>query len=189
MFLGFYATWSPRPFDELSEPRPAPIRRPLGLRPAQWLGMIGAALLLVGVFVPAFGVRAPGESLLEVSAQDDGVPWDALVVMVLALGSLVLAWKDHCLFLWLTGIGAQIALASSYALWRPQPLSWNGGNLICGLTPNYGLRTGWWLMELGLLLLLLAAFLAELPPLRHWKPMPPTCDARPFPLSEPSRRA
>lgn len=189
MFLGFYATWSPRPFDELSEPRPAPIRRPLGLRPAQWLGMIGAALLLTGIFVPAFGVSWPGQSLVEVSAQEDGVPWDAMVVMTLAVGSLVLAWKDQCLFLWLTGIGAQLALASSYGMWKPPPQM--GPFLCCfGANPTTsGLQAGWWVMELGLLVLLLAAFLAELPPLRHWKPMPPTADARPFPLAEPSPRA
>lgn len=183
MLLGFYATWSPRPFDDLGQPSPdsTPIRRPLGLSPAQWLGMSGSILLFAGVFLPAFGLRWPGQSLLQVSAALDDIPLDALLVIVLAVVSVILAWRDHCVLLWLTGFGAQIALASSYALWRPPPQT--GPSWICWNIPTSGLQEGWWIMELGISLLFGAGFLAELPPLRHWKPMPPTTESGQFPSS------
>jgi hypothetical protein len=170
MFLGFLATWSPRPFDDFGgfDPNPPkPIRRTFGLSQAQWLGVCGSVLLGSGVFLPAFGTRWPGQSLLEVSMTLGELPLDALIVFTLAAVSLVLAWHDQCVLLWLTGIGSQIALASSYALWTPPPTCFP-----YACDP----QLGWGVMQVGLLLLLVAGFLGKLPPLRHWKPMPPAID-------------
>jgi hypothetical protein len=189
MFLGFFATWSPRPFDEFGGFDPNPpqsIRQPLGLSTAQWLGTAGGLLLGVGTFLPAFGSPLRSSLLLEVDLTVDGLPIDGLVVLVLAVASVVLAARNFCVLLWLTAIFAQMAMASSYALWEPSaPVYVPKPNL--GLFfPDSGLRVGWWVMELGLFLLLIAAFLGELPPLRHWKPMPPTADSGQFPSSSAS---
>jgi hypothetical protein len=193
MFLGFFATWSPRPFDEFGGFDPNPpqsVRRPLGLSTPQWLGIAGGVLLGLGTFIPAFGVGSNSvvgprsRLLLEVDLEVDGLPIDGLVVLTLALVSVVLAARNFCVLLWLTGIAAQLALASSYALWEPAVYP-RGPNLGWFL-PDNGLRIGWWVMEFGMFLLLIAAFLGDLPPLRHWKPMPPTMESGQLPSSRAS---
>jgi len=188
MFLGFFATWSPRPFDEFGGFDPNPpqsVRRPLGLSTAQWLGIAGGVILGVGSFLPAFGVGPRSFLLSEAERELDGLPIDGLVILVLAVLSVALAARNFCVLLWLTGIGAQLAMASSYALWDPPAyvIPWE----FCCFRPwDTGLRIGWWVMELGLFLLLIAAFLGDLPPLRHWKPMPPTTESGQFPSSSAS---
>ncbi|MBY0523664.1 MAG: hypothetical protein K2R98_09700 [Gemmataceae bacterium] len=164
--LGFAAVMPPGPFESFQAPqcgRRGSIRRSMGVRPAQWLGIVGSALLICGVFVPAFGYSSFGESLLEVSSSLDIVPVDALIVLVFAVASIAFAWKDHCVLLWLTGIGCQMALASTYALWHPGASTTRSHHCLCFQISTSGLLPGWWIMELGLLLLLVAAFLGDLP--------------------------
>jgi hypothetical protein len=187
MFLGFLATWSPRPFDEFGgfDPNPPrPLRRPLGLSPAQWLGVTGGLVLALGSFLPAFGVGSRSMLLLEVDLELDGLPIDGFLILGLALASVVLAVQNLCVLLWLTGIAAQLTMASSYALWQPPVIP--VAQQFCWVPRDSGLRLGWWVMELGLFLLLIAAFLGDLPPLRHWKPMPPTTESGQFPASDAS---
>jgi hypothetical protein len=182
MFLGFLATWSPRPFDDFhAEPDDGrAFRRLLGLSTAQWIGIVGGSLLALGTFLPTFGVGPRSSLLLEVDLEHDGLPIDGLLVLALGITSVVLAVRNLCVLLWLTAIFAQMAMASSYVLWEPAvcPVPWE---FCCFRRPDAGLRAGWWVMELGLLLLLVAGFLGDLPPLRHWKPMPPATDR--FPAS------
>ncbi len=186
--LGFMATFSLHPSDGFSLPepnRPPSVRRLPGLSTAQKLAIAGSLVLLAGVFVPAFGGR-PGESLLQLSGHLD-LPLDAVIVIILAALSARLAWKDHCVLLWLTGTGCQLALLSTYLLWEPTPpvpvaVSVTGRpTLFCGpIQPSSGLLLGWWIMELGVFCLFIAAFVDDLPPVRHWRPMPPTADVQQF---------
>ena len=150
------------------EPKARParqLRHPWRLKPAQILGVVGSLLLLLGLNVPTFAI--------DVGIICRLLSLHGTAIALLALASLLLAVKNHCVLLWLTGIGCQMAMAHSYLLWVWEVASTRPLELAPpAIHPPSGLLSGWWLMELGLLLLLVAAALGDLLAARQVRPAP-----------------
>ena len=91
------------PHDPL--PKPVPAAAPTGAtNQKQMAGLIGSALLFVGVFCPIVTVPIMGQMNYFQNGHGDGT-----IVLVLASGSAVLAFARRFPLLWLTG-GASLAI-------------------------------------------------------------------------------
>src|SRR5262245_59039622 len=111
------------PFDGMVESRLPDFRRKFLVGPGQVIAILGALLLIAGAFLVPF---ATGATLWQVGLRD-GIPLDALLVLVLAQLALAFAVLRCNWGLWLTGFATNIAFAITflfvyYPLVAPPPL-------------------------------------------------------------------
>jgi hypothetical protein len=152
-------------------PRPCP-RSSLHLSAGQVFGVLGAALLLIGIYTPALGgPLGQGKALFQMGRNGEG-QCEALVVFALAVVSLWLATRRLCPVLAVTAMGCQLAVASAFLLQistavLPVPAASPSApsrlpNFICYLrrTP-ITFCLGWCFLELGILLLFSASVLDD----------------------------
>jgi hypothetical protein len=129
----------------------------------------GSLVLALGVCLPAYRLPVLGQQTLWQLGMSDGVAMDAIALFVLALLSLFLAVKRYFAGLWLTSFVAFITLALSGACAAEiaerthislAAISVSTGlkaNLIWHVFPPMMLDLGWWVMGLGIALLVVAA--------------------------------
>lgn len=178
-------------------PDPAPsIQRNIALSPSQLLGVLGSALLLLGLYLP-FERGASGLAHGHLSEHGTGIS-EASVIVVMAVLSFVLALRQCCPALAATAMVSLMALASAALLTVgpflvPAPTS---QNTLCCVRPPALLQTvwrdgspapcvspgwGWYLILAASMLLFVAAVLddvleARAPRRRPFAECPPPLD-------------
>jgi hypothetical protein len=100
----------PGPFDNLAGQRLPDFRRKIQPDAGQLLAIVGSLLLLAGTVGVPF---CKGQTLWELGLAD-GVPADALFVVILSLVSIILAILRLHWGLWITGFAANVSFACAF---------------------------------------------------------------------------
>lgn len=144
------------------------------MRTKQISGIVGSALLVIGVFLPIFKVPLLGTINYVANGRGDGV-----ILLVLGVVSIILSFTEKYRFLWATGVAG--GCVAGFTIYKFQS---GMSELAASMPRAYGampamvqMQWGWGVIILGLLLIFAAAAQAQLPAVgislpAAWLPMP-----------------
>jgi len=120
----------------------------------QLLGLIGVAILFVGVFAPIISAPIVGNINYFQNGKGDGT-----IILILAVLSLIFTLMKKYKGLWFTGIGSLCVLFFTFINFQIQMNELNhelSGNPFAALA-NIQLQWGWALLVIGAVLLICSA--------------------------------
>lgn len=128
------------------------------LRRSEWIAMVGGLLLAVALFLPAYTVDESNENSRLLGAREAASAWDVhglmrYLLLAAALAPFILAWiivRDHQLSWGRGELTAVVAIAAAGLIFYNGVIDRPDG-------VGIGLTTGWFLMMLGAVVMMVGA--------------------------------